>query len=240
MQSPPRTSLPIFTYTVLRPRTPTDTLSPHMGIFSRKSDPALIADALRVALYETSPDFMPGPPMIVRHDVPGLVAVLMKTDRKGNGGSVTRDDVAPLGLSDDDLFTRAIANGLKPAAEIDQPSKDIPHLFVVTGTTFQVSAAFLSIKSIPKLFGEHGCLIAYCDKSTFACTPIHDLDELDVGPLVHVYKAVTEMQEPQFELPLFWRGKGEWDIVTVKVSGENVDMELGDKFQAMLDREATR
>ncbi len=181
---------------------------------------------LRVALYEEEDFDEPGQ-LILDRRVPGLVAVLMNVSND-IGTNAPREDVAPLGLSDGALFERAIRNCLATPAEITPLWEDEPNgLFVLSGTTFQVSAAFMGIDTIPTLYGQRGVLLAYSDKSAVAALRLDSLDEIDLMGLLEAHASIQELDELPPVTTFWWRGREGWDTIRLIVDGDDVTAEPG-------------
>lgn len=193
----------------------------------------ITVESLRVALYDEEAFDKPGK-LIIDRRVPGLVAVLM-TAKKNIGTNVDAEDCAGLGMSESALFDRAIQNGLNPPPKIAPLWEDeIEGLFLVTGSTFQASAAFLAIDSIPEVFGTHGVIVAYCDKSTLIALRLDSVDEIDLDSLINAYCAVLELESPPQETVFWWRGPGGWDDIRVRVEVEESSVRPGETLRAYL------
>lgn len=177
-------------------------------------------EQLRVAVYGDGPDFAIDQSLLVSRDAPELVTVLMAVNDDGVGKSLHREEVAHLGITDDELFAYGVANSQQEMSVIQALPPQFPGMFAVAGETFGVSGVFLSLESRQEMFGANGTLVAYCDKKLILCQRLDDADELDLGPILHADCTFRKTDPSRIDTRLWWRGHGVWDVMDVKLNDD--------------------
>lgn len=185
-----------------------------------------------LALYD---DDVPHDGLCTRRDVPGYTTFLM--ERTGSSSrSVDDDRLKELGVSREQAWeaaleaTRRVAQGLD-----DSVAEHVPGLVVIGGTEHNAIASALVHWNVrPERHGAAGAFVSVLEKHLALALKVDAPG--GVGDALQLFVGLLD-QQLGGELDgvrVLWKDAAGWELITLRVSGEELDIACSDRMQAMV------
>ncbi len=175
--------------------------------------------------------------VVSRQDLDGTLTMLA-IDMPSGIGSVAIDQIAPWGLSEDELFAIALDNIRRnfPVQVSNVGSADKP-IVLLSADHYYVATHALLLKDHPQCLGEYGCLMGIPHRHVVLCHPIRDMSVVQaVQALIPALIGMESEGPGSITSNLYWYHEGQFTNLPFESGQDQMRFMPPDDFVDLLNR----